>query len=53
MGMTLNIWLDNQAIVVETGCFPDGAVWAKARTELPGFANKMVVRATGLATMDD
>ncbi len=53
MGMTLNIWLDNQAIMVETGRFPDGAVWAKTRTELPGFADKMIVRATGLATMDD
>lgn len=45
--------LDDKAIAVETGRFPDGAVWAKVAGELPAAASLMQVRAPAMKNMDD
>lgn len=45
--------LDDKAITVETGRFPDGAVWAKVAGELPAAASLMQVRAPAMKNMDD
>jgi len=45
--------LEGKEIAVETGRFPDGAVWARVVGTLPATASLMQIRAAGMKNMDD
>lgn len=49
----LRLTLDNQVHTLESGRFPDGAVWIRITTALPARAQVMSIRATAMSNMDD
>lgn len=51
--MQPQIKLDGKEIAVETGRFPDGAVWAKVVGTLPVTASLLQIRAAAMKNMDD
>ena len=51
--MDMQLKLDGTLWHVETGRFPDGAVWAKVKGDLPSSASLMQIRATAMKNMDD
>ncbi|WP_058910749.1 ribose-phosphate diphosphokinase [Entomohabitans teleogrylli] len=53
MNGKLELYLDEQAINIEHGIFPDGAVWLRVAQALPLRARLMRVRATALRDMND
>ncbi|CAM7979730.1 ribose-phosphate diphosphokinase [Atlantibacter hermannii] len=51
--MDMQLKLDGTSWHVETGRFPDGAVWVKVKDDLPSSASLMQIRATAMKNMDD
>lgn len=51
--MDMQLKLDGTSWHVETGRFPDGAVWTKVKGDLPSSASLMQIRATAMKNMDD
>ena len=51
--MKLQLTLDGENIALETGRFPDGAVWARLLPPLCQQAETMILRATAMRNMDD
>lgn len=51
--MQPQIKLDGKELAVETGRFPDGAVWAKVVGTLPVTASLLQIRAAAMKNMDD
>lgn len=51
--MKLQATLDGQDLVLERGCFPDGAVWGRVLSPLNPLAESLTLRASALQTLDD
>ena len=51
--MKLQLTLDGQDVALESGRFPDGAVWGRVSAPLNARAEVLTLRASALQTMDD
>lgn len=51
--MKLQLTLDGQDVALESGRFPDGAVWGRVLAPLNPQAETLTLRATALQTLDD
>lgn len=51
--MKLQLTLDGQDAVLESGRFPDGAVWGRVLSSLDPQATTLTLRASAMQTLDD
>ncbi|MEQ4450204.1 ribose-phosphate diphosphokinase [Kosakonia sp. YIM B13605] len=53
MASRIELFIDNEQVVLSHGVFPDGAVWLKVTGKLPPFGQQMRVRVAAMRDMND